>query len=150
MLGAPGLSLPRGERPRPATVKPGSTAFSASYAAASTLPKAAALACPPRGWNCGRQKRGWFGSFPTTKRRTCGYVRATSAAHSANAAGAAASVVKTVGRAPYRASTIRTPAASARASAASRTSRSGIAAGSDGSHFNAITFVRRPSAAIAS
>ena len=89
LLRASGRSLPRGERPIPATVSSGSTALSASYAAASTGPNAAALACLPPGRNCGRQNRGWLGSLPTTKRLTWGYVRATSAAHSANAAGRA-------------------------------------------------------------
>ena len=58
--------------------------------AASTGPNAAADACRPLASNCGRQKRGWFGSLPTMNVLTDGYVRATWPAHAANALGVAA------------------------------------------------------------
>jgi hypothetical protein len=42
-----------------------STSFSASYACASTRWYAPQASPTPLGLNCGCQKRGWLGSFPT-------------------------------------------------------------------------------------
>ena len=66
LLAAVGRSLPRGDRPRPITLIPGSTAFSASYAAARNLPALAPETLRPRASNCGRRNAGWLGSFMTT------------------------------------------------------------------------------------
>ena len=56
----------------PTTEIAGSTALSASYAAARYGPKAGAEAFVPSASNCGRQNAGWFGSLPMTNCLTCG------------------------------------------------------------------------------
>jgi hypothetical protein len=74
------------DRPRPAARAVGgaevvdeATALSASYESASVCSYAAAATPRPLRENCGRQKRGWFGSLPMTNCFTWGYVRARSA-----------------------------------------------------------------------
>ena len=58
LLGASGLSFPRGETPSPITRSVGSTAFSVSYDRASRAPACAADATAPPGPNNGRQNAG--------------------------------------------------------------------------------------------
>src|SRR3954451_3038502 len=81
---ASGLSLPRGDSPRPITAIEGSTALSASYDAANSGSYAAPETSAPVELNCGCQNRGWFGSLPITKFLTTGYVRASCCRKAAN------------------------------------------------------------------
>src|ERR671939_1233085 len=106
---ANGLSLPRGERPIPITLMLGSTAFSASYPAASSGSYAAPEAAVPFELNCGCQKRGWFGSFPATKTFTYGHVRASCWRKAANCAIAAGEEVTSRGCAGETAKMMRIP-----------------------------------------
>ena len=66
LLTAVGRSLPRGERPSPMTRIVGSTALSASYAAARNLPGSRRRDVRPWASNWGRRNAGWLGSFMTT------------------------------------------------------------------------------------
>src|SRR3954447_12415120 len=72
LFAALAMSFPRGERPTPITVMAGFTPLSASYPAASTGSYEEQASGAPPVENCGCQKRGWFGSLPTTKSVTCG------------------------------------------------------------------------------
>src|SRR5579862_6336032 len=78
-----GLSFPRGESPIPHTKLDGSTACSASYAAASARPQTSADWFVPATVHCGLTKYAWLHSFMTTNWCTVGNVRATSAVHAA-------------------------------------------------------------------
>src|SRR5262245_34275767 len=78
------LSLPRGESPTPQTKLPGSTALSASYAAATARPQIAADWFWPAAFHCGLTKSGWLHSFMTTNWCTVGNVLATRETQLAN------------------------------------------------------------------
>ena len=67
-----GWSFPRGDSDTPTTVIERLTAFSASYARASTRWYELHARGMPLGPYCGCQNRGWFGSLPTAKSCTCG------------------------------------------------------------------------------
>jgi hypothetical protein len=62
------------------TLMRGETAFSASYASASSATYAPGEALEPSGLNCGIQKRLRFGSLPMMKSRMLGKLRASDAA----------------------------------------------------------------------
>ena len=97
---------------------------------------------------CGRQKLFRFGSLPTMKVRTCGYVRATASSQAAKAAGDAAPASISLGGYGYTANTGAIPAAAAVGTATSRNGLSGIARGELGRKRTVITFCLSPADAI--
>src|SRR5213596_791750 len=107
---ASGLSFPRGERARPITSIAGLKLFSASYEVASIDSYVAAATLAPDESNCGRQKRGWFGSFPTMKSCTDGKAFASCTQNAAKCALPWVAVTPS-GRSGETMRTICTPAA---------------------------------------
>src|SRR5438093_11129067 len=91
LLGASGLSFPRGDRPTPQTNVSSSIAFKASYEIASARPQMPAETIfPPL--NCGWRKRGWLHSFMTMNCLTAGKVSLSFRTNAANADGAVGAV----------------------------------------------------------